>query len=78
MHLLERYRWRSTESGQYVVCGFVTLLAPARRDKKEPAVREGAKQARGECGESQLVIHRKDGTIQDERTYRKDPYPPKG
>ena len=27
---------------------------------------------------SQLVIHRADGTIEDERTYGEDPYPPAG
>lgn len=27
---------------------------------------------------SQLLIHRADGTIEDERTYGDDPYPPKG
>ena len=26
----------------------------------------------------QVVIHKKDGTIQTEHTYGKDPYPPKG
>jgi len=26
----------------------------------------------------QLKIHKKDGTIQEERTYGKDPFPPKG
>lgn len=27
---------------------------------------------------SQLLIHRADGTIEDERTYGDDPYPPRG
>lgn len=27
---------------------------------------------------SQLVIHRVDGTIEDERTYGDDPFPPRG
>jgi hypothetical protein len=27
---------------------------------------------------SQLVIHRADGTIEDERTYGDDPFPPRG
>ncbi|MBN1837872.1 MAG: DUF2188 domain-containing protein [Spirochaetales bacterium] len=26
----------------------------------------------------QVVIHKQDGTIQEERTYGKDPFPPKG
>jgi hypothetical protein len=27
---------------------------------------------------SQLIIHRADGTIEDERTYGSDPFPPRG
>jgi hypothetical protein len=27
---------------------------------------------------SQLLIHRADGTIEDERTYENDPFPPRG
>ncbi|CAM98544.1 DUF2188 domain-containing protein [Clavibacter michiganensis] len=27
---------------------------------------------------SQLIIHRSDGTIEDERTYGNDPFPPRG
>lgn len=27
---------------------------------------------------SQLIIHRANGTIEDERTYGQDPYPPRG
>jgi len=26
----------------------------------------------------QLIIHKKSGIIQEERTYRKDPFPPRG
>ena len=28
--------------------------------------------------DSQVIIHKKDGEIQSERTYGNDPYPPKG
>lgn len=28
--------------------------------------------------DSQVIIHKKDGKIQEERTYGNDPYPPKG
>ena len=28
--------------------------------------------------DSQVIIHKKDGTIQSERTYGNDPYPPAG
>ncbi|MFH6681001.1 DUF2188 domain-containing protein [Clavibacter michiganensis] len=27
---------------------------------------------------SQLIIHQSDGTIEDERTYGNDPFPPRG
>lgn len=29
-------------------------------------------------GNTSVVIHKKDGRIQEERTYGNDPYPPKG
>jgi uncharacterized protein YdaT len=44
-------------------------------DTKEEALEQGRGQARREHVE--LVIHRKDGTIQDSDSYGKDPSPPK-
>lgn len=44
---------------------------------KTEAVDAGVKVARANQP-SQLVIHRADGTIEDERTYGGDPYPPPG
>lgn len=44
---------------------------------KEEAIKIGKKIAKSEQP-SQLIIHKKDGTIQTEYTYRKDPHPPKG
>ncbi|MCX6089171.1 MAG: DUF2188 domain-containing protein [Candidatus Atribacteria bacterium] len=44
---------------------------------KDKAVQVGRKIAKG-TGNSQLVIFKKDGKIQEERTYVGDPYPPKG
>ena len=49
-----------------------------RFETKEPAVREATRRARQEPGEAQVIIQKRDGKIQEERTYRKDPYPPKG
>ena len=43
---------------------------------KDEAVKVGRDMAQKESG--QLIIHKKDGKIQEERTYRKDPFPPKG
>ena len=45
--------------------------------KKEEAVRFGRELAKS-APLSQLVIHKKDGTIQEERTYGRDPFPPEG
>lgn len=46
-------------------------------DTKDPAVSYGVTVAR-KNEPSQLIIKRKDGTIEDERTYGNDPYPPRG
>jgi hypothetical protein len=45
---------------------------------KEPLVDAAPGIARAVGGPAQLRIKREDGTIQDERTYGQDPYPPKG
>lgn len=45
-------------------------------DTKKEAVERGRELASKQKG--RLVVHKQDGTIQEERTYRKDPYPPKG
>jgi hypothetical protein len=39
-------------------------------------VQRGRELAKGQKG--RIVIRKQDGTIQEERTYRKDPYPPPG
>ena len=44
---------------------------------KPPAIDAGVDWAKANAP-SQLVIHRADGTIEDERTYGDDPYPPAG
>lgn len=44
---------------------------------KSDAVEAGKKVAKANTP-SQLVIHRADGTIEEEFTYGNDPYPPKG
>jgi hypothetical protein len=44
---------------------------------KSAAVDAGVKVAKANQP-SQLLIHRADGTIEDERTYGDDPFPPKG
>lgn len=44
---------------------------------KSAAVDAGVTVARANMP-SQLIIHRADGTIEDERTYGDDPFPPRG
>lgn len=46
---------------------------------KEAAVERGRKEAKKGVEPAELRIHKLDGTIQEERTYKKpDPHPPKG
>ncbi len=45
--------------------------------KKENAVEKSTTLAK-RIGNSQVVIHKKNGQIQTEHTYGNDPYPPKG
>lgn len=59
--------WCVTHSGE-------TL---SRHFTKSFAVDAGIQVARANVP-SQLLIHREDGTIEDERTYGNDPYPPRG
>lgn len=46
-------------------------------DTKDSAIAYGVSIAR-KNEPSQLIIKRKDGTIEDERTYGIDPFPPRG
>lgn len=48
-----------------------------RAQIKQNAVNAGVQEARRNMP-SQLLIHRVDGTIEDERTYGDDPFPPRG
>jgi hypothetical protein len=50
--------------------------ASSLHETKADAQKAGIELARKE--EASLKIHGKNGKIQEERTYRKDPYPPKG
>ena len=50
--------------------------ASSIHDRKSDAVEKGREQAKNEGGS--LKIKSGDGKIQEERTYHKDPVPPKG
>jgi hypothetical protein len=45
-------------------------------DRKDEAVRFGRELSKRE--ETELFIHKRDGTIQERNTYSKDPHPPIG
>ena len=47
-------------------------------DTKREGLEFSAPFVRGREGDSQLVIRKQDGRIQEERTYGSDPHPPKG
>ncbi|VXB03594.1 DUF2188 domain-containing protein [Aeromicrobium sp. 9AM] len=59
--------WQVTHAGE-------TLSS---HETKDPAIDAGVRVAKANTP-SQLLIHRTDGTIEDERTYEDDPYPPAG
>lgn len=51
--------------------------ASSTHDNKAEAVQSAKELAKAQPL-GQIVIHGRDGKIQTEHTYRKDPYPPKG
>jgi hypothetical protein len=59
--------WAVKKNGQVV----------SNHHKKENAVQSGITTAKKQPS-SQVVIHKKNGQIQTEHTYGKDPYPPEG
>jgi len=63
--------------GDWKVNGEKASKASSSHDTKAEAVDRAKEPAKNqELG--QVVIHKKDGKIQTEHTYGKDPYPPKG
>jgi hypothetical protein len=66
----------SPDGDEWVVKKRGSERAFRRFDRKADAVKIGRGLAKRQQG--QVVIRKKDGTIQEERTYGKDPFPPKG
>ena len=64
----ERGNWRVKREG--------AKKASFTADTKQAAIEKGKELAQKDKG--QLLIHKQGGQIQEERTYRKDPFPPKG
>ena len=72
-----RYHVTARPSGDWEVKREGADRASRVASTKADAVRIAAELARNR-GPSQVVIHKADGKIQGERTYGKDPYPPRG
>ena len=73
----ERFYVNPREDGKWEVTREGGKRPSAVTNTKDDAVSRGAKIAKNR-GYSQLIIRKKDGTFQEERTYGKDPFPPKG
>ncbi len=62
--------------------GWKVQSVGSKRASRTTGTKEEAIQAGKELAKSpplgQIVIHKKDGTIQTEHTYGKDPFPPEG
>jgi len=71
------YHVTPNQDGGWNVKGQGASRASSTHDTKADAVDRGRELAKSQPL-GQLVIHKQDGTIQTEYTYRKDPYPPKG
>jgi hypothetical protein len=65
------------DNGQWKVKKENAQKASSVHDTKKEAVNQAIEQAKKE-ELSQVVIHKKDNTIQEERTYGDDPHPPDG
>jgi hypothetical protein len=59
--------WRVTGGSRTVATGAMKSVAVAR-----------ARKIARQSPSSQLIVHKRDGTIQTEYTYGNDPFPPKG
>lgn len=64
------------DRGEWVLRKRGNEKATGRFARKEDAVQRGREAAKNQ--EGQLVIRKKNGTIQEETSYGKNPFPPKG
>lgn len=67
--------WRDDDS-KWAVEKEGISRASSLHDTKESAAMAGRENAINE--RSELLIHGKDGKIQERNTYKQDPYPPRG
>lgn len=73
----DRYYVNTRKDGKWEVFRQGGEKPSAVTETKSEAVSRGAEIA-GNRGHSQLIIRKRDGTFQEERTYGDDPYPPEG
>jgi hypothetical protein len=73
----DKYRITPAGDGDWKVKRDGASRADSIHPNKSDAVERG-KDLANSGGPGQLVIHGRDGKIQTEYTYKKDPYPPKG
>jgi len=71
------YHVTQNQQGDWNVKATRASRASSSHETKAEAVERGRELAKSQPL-GQLVIHGRDGKIQTEHTYRKDPYPPKG
>lgn len=67
-----------TGAGTWKVQREGALRASAIRASQAAAIERGTEIAKRVRGDAQLIIHGEDGRVRDERTYRRDPFPPAG
>lgn len=67
----------TNRDGDWIVQAEKAARASSKHSNKAEAADRAVDLAKSQ-GLSQVIIHRQDGTIQEERTYGKDPSPPKG
>jgi hypothetical protein len=73
---MARTQYHVVTSGQYWAVKSAGVVI-SNHFTKTAAIDAGVVVARAHRP-SQLIIHRADGTIEDERTYGDDPFPPRG
>lgn len=69
---------RPTTAGSWKVEREGATRASAILKTQAAAIERGAQLAQRVRGDAQLVIHGEDGRVRDERTYGRDPFPPRG
>ena len=73
----KKYHVTKTDDGNWQGKAQGGQRASVKSKTKEEAVRKTIEIAKKQQ-DSQVIIHKQDGKIQEERTYGNDPHPPKG